>query len=145
MAMLTVSVHGTRTSEPAWGALYAPPEDAYGAEGQQLGAGAAQALASWAGPSEYLASLANGRARAEPRWVIPAAVSFALAAVSFALAGWLFRVDDFCYPASLLCALASYALFARWLSKHRPRTGFLGFAERIRSCLAYEGDPRASK
>jgi hypothetical protein len=145
MATLTVSAHGTRTIEPVWGALYGPPEEAYGNEGQQLDAGAARALASWAGPSAYLASLAGSGVPAGVRdWSLSVAGACALASFGTGLVGWLTGNPDVCYPATFAFALAAYGALARWLSRTRPHTGLLGFAERVRSCLAYEGDPKGT-
>lgn len=38
-------------------------------------------------------------------------------------------------------ALVAYRARCLWLSRRRPRRGLLGWLERVRACMAYEGDP----
>jgi hypothetical protein len=132
---------------PAEGAnrvVHSAQGDAQGIEGRYLGDGASRAAERWRGGSAYVADLLNrgDRATASTR-TLAVAGSLAAGSIGLALGGSFLGLGQVLFPAALVAGLAAYAYLARWLARRGDQHGVLGFAERVRRCLAYEGDPKA--
>lgn len=135
-----------RTSPSAYGVSYDYPRSAWGEEGERVDRVSESAWAWWRGPSAYVRALRGGST--EPLTMNTSlwwAGGLAVVSVGLILAGAFYGVGSFAYPVAFFSGLAAYGLSAAWLAEHGGNEGFLGFLNRIRSIVAYEGDPAAAK
>jgi hypothetical protein len=124
-------------SFPYLGAGYAQ-----GSEGKAVGRATEKTASEWLRPSIYLAAMLGGPTESYPmNGLLRISVLLTTLSIGLAVAGLTLGGGVVVFPAAILAGLFAYRYFARWLAWRGDRSGFLGFLNRIRAALAYEGDP----